>query len=408
MKGDGEHLLRFLPFLVVFMIAIASIADLNRPYWGDEAHFVATVRHFGQGLDVDTIAHYNEMSTPLPFVAYSLWGRAFGFDISILRILSMLIALATYLLFHHLVYRLFRRPGIAHLATAFLALHPYMVGLSIFVFTDMTAILFVVLFLLAVEKRSPFLLAMASTGGLLSRQYFVFLPIAAVLYYPLGHLWGRRDGTRKMTASIILSFCPLVLLFILWKGLSPDSPLRALYLGDGLGFHPSSLTLYIGQFFLYLLPFVLYRWRDYYGDMKVLLATFVLSWVYGWLPVAPSAPALEAGIDTVGLFHRLVRATIGSRFEGVVFYVAFWLGLPVVLSIAADGWRRLGAKSWDFVLFLDISIAAFLAIMPFSYLAWEKYFLMVMPLAIIQVLSKRREVGRSGTGRAAPIPPRFA
>ena len=109
----------------------------ERPYWGDEIHFVETINRFGKNMGLNTIKHYNEMSTPLPFMLYALWGRIFGFEIHILRILSVIIAVATYILFHWLLFLIFGNIKVASLTSAFLVLHPYMVGFSVFVFTDM-------------------------------------------------------------------------------------------------------------------------------------------------------------------------------------------------------------------------------------------------------------------------------
>jgi hypothetical protein len=85
----------FIYFLIAFIIfeSIVVIAgDLNREPWGDEYHFVQTVKQFGTNFSIETLTHYNEMSGPLPFIIYSLWGRVFGFDLFILRLLSILIA----------------------------------------------------------------------------------------------------------------------------------------------------------------------------------------------------------------------------------------------------------------------------------------------------------------------------
>src|SRR5437667_2479703 len=63
--------------LVAFLVGFESLVvllGLGRPYWGDEAHFVQTIRRFADGITLDTLRHYPEMSTPLPFVLYAVWG----------------------------------------------------------------------------------------------------------------------------------------------------------------------------------------------------------------------------------------------------------------------------------------------------------------------------------------------
>jgi hypothetical protein len=56
-------------------------------------------------------------------------------------------------------------------AALFFLLHPYTVGLSVFVFNDMMAILFAVLLALGVVTRRPRLIALSSAAGLMARQY---------------------------------------------------------------------------------------------------------------------------------------------------------------------------------------------------------------------------------------------
>jgi len=47
---------------------------------------------------------------------------------------------------------------------------------------------------------------------------------------------------------------------------------------------------------------------------------------------------------------------------------------------------KLRERSPDFSLLLDLTIIAFLLIMPISYLVWEKYFLLLLPLATVRIL----------------------
>ncbi len=389
----------FLLVLVAFESGLVIVADLKRPFWGDEAHFVETIRQFGDEISMESLKHYNEMSTPLPFIAYAIWGRTFGFDIHILRSLSVLLAIVTYLLFYHLLMSIFARPRTALWATLFLVLHPYMIGLSIFVFTDMMTILFLLMFLISLRRQAPVLLAIFSSAGLLSRQYFAFLPAAAALFCLSGYIQKRDVQKLEMLASIALSFLPMLFLMVLWGGPAPDNEMRDLYLGGGLRFSPSYLALYLCQFVLYLLPIVIIKWRHYFRDMRLNIISLALaSLFYWWFPVKPSLSAVSAGVDTVGLFHRFIRRAIGSEYEWIPFFVAFWLSLPILFSIVKDAVQRCISKDHGLTFFLDLSITSFLVIMPFSYLVWEKYFLMVMPLLLIRMLL-------DGVKRVAPIPP---
>ncbi len=266
-----------------------------------------------------------------------------------------------------------------------------MVGLSLFVFTDMIAILFLVICCIAIKKQSPVLFAFASAFGLLTRQYFVFLTVAAGLYYLIRYQKTKNVYLIKMLFSVLISCLPLLSLFALWKGPSPENSLRDLYLNEGFYFHPHFLTLYVIQFFVYLLPIVLFCWKYIYKNVKVMVTAFIISWLYWWFPVSPSKPAMEVDVYTVGYFHRLVRLVLDVQYEDIVFFLSFILGLPIVIGIMRDCYIRWKFNDLAFLFFVDLSILMFLVIMPFSYLVWEKYFLPVVPLGTIHLLMIRRE-----------------
>jgi hypothetical protein len=405
MNNYFRSLIAFVIFLILLQSVVISVAGLKRPHWGDEEHFVQTVRLFGEEISLNTLKHYNEMSTPLPFLTYALWGRIFGFETNVLRILSVIIALLTYLLFHRFLFLLFQEPKIAFFTAVFLAVHPYMVGFSIFVFTDMLPILFLIVACIAVIKGKAVVFALAAAGTLLCRQHFIFLPVAAGLFYLLSFLTNRnetrtkRSATRRMLPASILSLAPLGLLFLIWQGFSPDNEMRKSYLDEGFYFHPSYLTLYVCLLFVYLIPIVVVRWRRIYSDRRILVGSFIISWLYWLFPVGPSKYAIAIDVHTVGLFHRLLQwIWPGGFFEQVVFYAAFLLGLPILILLIKDCYQKVKRRDFDLPLFLDMSILAFLVILPFSYMCWEKYFLPVVPLAAVRLLliGYERELTVSG------------
>jgi 4-amino-4-deoxy-L-arabinose transferase-like glycosyltransferase len=362
-----------------------AVFGLQRPFWGDEAHFVKTIRYFGNNLTLEKLKHYNEMSTPLPFILYAAWGRLFGFKLETLRILSVVIAFITSLSIHYLFFSVFQNAKTALLLTLCVILQPYMLGFSIFVFTDMLAILFLVLACIAVKRENPLLLAVSAALGLLCRQYLAFLPLAAGLYYLWDYVQTRQTRALQMLAAAILALLPTGLLFLLWQGTSPINSLRHIYLEDGFAFHPSFLTLYIVQTFVYLFPVAAVYWRTIYRERTILLLSLALSWLYWLFPVAPSSSAIEAEIDTVGLFHRLLRLSVGHPLEHGVFYLCFLLGLPILLLIIRNFYVQWQSKTVSFSLFTNLLILAFFAIMPFSYLGWEKYFLPIVPFVAMQL-----------------------
>src|SRR5262245_47428982 len=197
---------RFSLVLTVFSFAalMAAVAPFAMPHeaWGDEEHFVTTSILFGRHLTLDTLRSYPELSTPLPFVVYGLWGRLLGFDLLTLRLLSPLIALATYVMLHFVLHRWFEDGRIAFLGTLFVMLNPYMVGLSVFVFTDMITILAILVAFHGAWKEHWGRYALAAGCALLARQYAAFLVLSVCGWHGL-RLLSDPAANRRAFASAV-------------------------------------------------------------------------------------------------------------------------------------------------------------------------------------------------------------
>ncbi|MFH2049149.1 MAG: hypothetical protein ABIJ12_06860 [bacterium] len=376
-------LIYFLIAFIIFESIVIIVGDLGREPWGDEHHFVETVKQFGTDFSIETLTHYNEMSGPLPFIIYSLWGRAFGFELFILRLLSILIALVSYTIFHRLLYFTFKNGIAALFATLFLMIHPYMVGFSIFVFTDGVTILFVLLSLYGVYKNNMHIFGLAMAAALISRQFAIFFLIASVFYFILK---GISDNKKMLIASG-LAVVPLTGLIFLWGGLSPDNAWRVMYLEDGFTFHLNYLVLYISLMFVYLFPFVIWNWKEIYYKKNTVIVSVILSFIYWLFPVGPSKYDLTNKTQTVGLFNKLlVWLNPVEWFDQAIFYICFLLGLPILITIVSSIGNKIKQKEVDLAMLLDLSVVSFLVIMPFSYLGWEKYFVPLVPILILRLL----------------------
>ncbi|MBM3131120.1 MAG: hypothetical protein FJ009_21160 [Chloroflexi bacterium] len=191
-----------------------------------------------------------------------------------------------------------------------------------------------------------------------------------------------------MLLAVGVSGLPLLALFWLWQGFNPDNTVMYLYRHELFLFHMNSLTLYVTQFLVYLIPLVVVFWKYLYPGLSSLAIPFALSWLYFLFPIVPSSVSVDMGIMTAGVFHRVVRLIVGPQLEHVVFYIAFVLGIRVVISLMKDTYERIIRADLSLTLFFCFSLLAFLVVMPFSYLGWEKYFLPAVPLATAWMLSK--------------------
>ena len=369
--------------LVVFLFIVAW-AGIHRPAWGDESHFVETVGQFGRQFGISTLTHYEEMTTPLSFILYAGWGRLFSFDLPVLRLFSLLVAFLVYVFFYNVVESLAVHRYAPIALTSWLAVNPYMIGLSLFVFPDMLTILFVVLCMKAALQDRPILLALFNALGLLCRQYFVFVTIAAFCLYIVRYAKTCEASADRALGWLSASLIPCLVLFALWGDVAPDNELKSLYLDSGFNYQPGFATLYFALLFLYPLPFIVYRWRMFYTDRKVLAGSFVLSWLYWLFPVRAAEPALAGGVETVGLTHRLLSGAFDQTGVDIIFFVLFFLSLPVFYTIVRDLWKR-WKEGLETSIFLHLMMVSFFIVMPFSYLCWEKYFLPVLPAVLIFV-----------------------
>jgi hypothetical protein len=388
MKAPSKILLLFILFLVLYQSILYLTIGKNQPLWADEHHFIITTKEFSKEISLSQLKHYNEMSTPLPFILYSLWGKLCGFQLHHLRLFSIIIGFITIITYYFLFRTSIDHEKTAIILTIFLTFQPYMIGLMIFVYTDMLTMLFLALALIALRKKDPILFTFSSCAGLLCRQYFAFLLLAAIFYFLFRILILKDKHSYKMITSAIISAIPLLMLFLLWNGFSPQNKTKISYLEKGLYFHPSFLVMYISLLFVYLLPIIIYYWNYFYKNYRIVLLSLLPGFIYFLFPVKASEPAVAANVLTVGFFHRFTRKMIGQQWEQLIFFITFVMSLPILFSFGNDLYHRWKNRIFDFMFLLDLSVFSFLLIMPFSYLNWEKYLLPLIPVTMLQITLK--------------------
>lgn len=358
---------------MVYLGSALWFAGMAKAYPGDELRFIETSRLFAGGMTLDLLRHYPEMSGPLPFAVFSLWGGAFGWALSSMRILAVVIGFSTLMLVFAWLREALGSDGTALGVGLLLCLNPYVAAMSVFLYTDMISVFFVMAALLAVERKNAPLLVVSLAAALLCRQYLVFVAAAFGVYYLV-------EGNRRMLAAVLLSAIPFAWLVWFWHGLAPASAMRAKYPDPGIGFHIAAFVGYVGLVAIFLAPLVMVRWRIYVPRLRIALligCVSLLAWVF---PVRPSPSAVDAGLSTVGLLDRGLQMMIpAAGLRDLFYWIAFSLGLLLLAVFLKDAvQRRLPA----------LLVVAFLFVMPFSYLYWEKYMLPVLPVAAVAILRK--------------------
>jgi hypothetical protein len=379
-----------ISLFVVLHGGIIAFSGLNRPIMGDEGHFIATINLFAQNWSWETIRTYNEMSTPLPFMLYAQWGKLFGLEVASLRVLSLLIGFTGALLFFTVARRLIVQHRFVIFAYLLFLFQPYLIGFTMYVYTDMFAIAGLLIAFWGAIQRNHWLLVVGLVLALLSRQYAIFFVMTLILFYFYEYFAARKRDTLVLLLATLFSGLPLSFLFWYWQGMAPDNEMRSIYLTSPATFHLTSLVLYVSCITIYLFPAIFLRMRTLLMNKKIWIIALVLSAIYLLAPIRASQAALNVDIETVGLFHRLIRSVCANQLlVDTVFYLCFLIGLIVLIHCVHILWLNWKNRRNDVENILMLSMICFLIVMPFSYLHWEKYFTLLLPFLLIALLRER-------------------
>ncbi|MFN7924597.1 MAG: hypothetical protein U0Q16_31130 [Bryobacteraceae bacterium] len=356
-------------------VAIGLTFTFGRPPSGDEGHFADTIRAFATSPSWELLRTYEEMSGPLPFAVYAAWGKVFGTGLFSLRIANLVAGALLQVSLFALLMETLGSSRRTWLAAVYFLLQPYLVYLSLFVHTDVLAMLGVALGYRTLLRGKRFTAALALGAALLARQYCIFIP-AGLAAAALAD--RNRENVRNLLAGFVACL-PLAALCIFWGGPNPANQIRHRYASEAFRFHPESLVLYLAMIPVYAAPFL----RFGFAARDAIVAAFFAA-MYWLAPVAPSPSSHAATVDTVGAFHWIVRwlgAT--SAIEQAIFCTAFAVAGALVSRVIRL-WGANPRAQW-----FHWQTAAFLAIMPLSYLHWEKYLLPALPAIVIAMLLER-------------------
>ncbi len=365
--------------------------------WGDETRFLGIVRDFGTQLNLDALRTYPAMTTPLSFLLYAAWGRLAGFEAWQLRLLSPFLAVVTFALFDEVLRRYDVTRPARLFAIAVLCANPYVIGLSVFVFTDMPALLMVVLVLAAMRAERPWWAAAGVAGGMLTRQYDAFLALAILLAAIGAWRHGRRQFSIALIGAAIVGVAPFAMLVWLWHGLAPANDLRAELLAAGLHFNPHWLSLYLAAPGIYLAPLVVWSLSRRRPRRLAIVCGAAAALFTMAFPIQPSAVQIAECCGDTGYAHRMLLLVPVPFFAPIVFAVAAFGWMAVMANVlvqSIDGWRATTASIGG--VFPWLALVSFLLVMPWSYMPWEKYALPELLFATVILVSHVPQGVRAG------------
>lgn len=370
-------------YFITYIAGLLFFIGLNHPFWTDEHHFYTTIKLFYESISINNLKHYNEMSTPFPFIIYSLWAKIGGLNLAWLRILSIIVALLTYLMFFKVLINNQFNKRKAAFSTIFISLNPYMIGTSFFVYTDMITVFCIVTSIYFFQKNNIVMVSICCAFALWCRQYAVYYIGSLCIYYFLQYVKNKQIQSFWNSIIIGSSIFSLVPLLFLWRDLSPVNDLKSLYLDKTLFYQFNGLSAYVISIAIYCFPLVciyLFKNRQMFNIYSIFLFV-VFSFYYVFFPIAPSECGIEAGFINIGFADKILHKLISNvSLIHIIYQVLFCLGLTCIWILYVN------AKRSNLSLLSILCIILFLLVMPFSYLVWEKYLLPLLPILIISLL----------------------
>ncbi|MGA2505990.1 MAG: glycosyltransferase family 39 protein [Chitinispirillaceae bacterium] len=360
--------------------------------WGDESHYIETVRLFVASFSIHTVKTYAEMHPPLSYMLYALAGIVCGDHIWVYRLVTLFCACITISTLFLIVRSLTGSNPRAFAGIILFMMNPYVIGLSVFVYSDMPGLMFLSLAMLAALHRRPWLFCLAAACAILCRQYNIFGPLAAAVWALIVWIRSRRSAAMPLVPlAALLSLIPAVLLFLYWGDIAPPNGMAHWNPEREQGFHPTFLITYLTMLPVYTAPAIIYYWRQIVS-VKRLGTALVTGLVYWVFPVQPSLLIVkQTDIYTVGFFHKAVKAITGgnSSIEHCIFYLLFSLSLCLVfwLIAATVAARRDGNWRSTSLLFGGVITLCFFAVMSCAYNVWEKYLVMILPFFLGWILA---------------------
>jgi hypothetical protein len=383
--SELPHSLSVRLLLAVPLVAMIGVFGLNFRFIEDEGAFsIKVIEAFADDWPTPNIADYHSSTTPLPYLAFTFYGKIVGFEIWKLRLLTVVITYLTVNMFyglckhHNLPYPL--------VGTLLLLFFPYVFFHGFTIYTVNFALFFGVWsmrYYLLDEATSGQLLkgSMLATFAIYCRQEYLVLPMGMLLFEMAGSWWQEsiREMGQRVRRLFVLGL-PIILvlpLFWLWKGFTP--PMQ-----QGANFiilvpqHLNFLAIFVGFYFLPALigPHVVEMLRS---RRVTLVAGIILLPLYFGFPLvyseSPGRVAAATGIIAHGV--DIVGHLLGNTVAFVAMLGLWAVGILIVSGEVVDSARSI----------LKVKLLAMLAgflflIMLTPYVA-ERYYTVMAPVLIL-------------------------
>jgi hypothetical protein len=358
-------ILLVIPFTAGYLYTGALMHGLDTAFSYDEfEHHYPVILQFCKELPFPNIKNYNSATAPLFHILFAIAGKITGTDIQHLRMINFLITILAVILLFKLLIDHFSLPyPVALLSCLLFELSPYFFREAFVVMTDNLPVLWLVLFMnyyLKFKKdrmMQNYALSMFFVMLLcLTRQTYLYILLPVTI-----DIIGAKDLKHSrilLFLILFLSILPTLLLFVVWKGLTPpqfqerhtDSSLLnlkpILYGFSVLGFY----ALFIAGKEIY---------RSFLNLKKIKIVCGIL---LGWALLV-FFPLIKIKHDFGYLWHVAERLP-SIHNSSIFFYVLLSIGVCIFLAIAH-------LENPPF--FLILLLALFLSEVPNKYF-FQRYF----------------------------------
>ncbi|WP_225865640.1 Dol-P-Glc:Glc(2)Man(9)GlcNAc(2)-PP-Dol alpha-1,2-glucosyltransferase [Dyadobacter aurulentus] len=194
----------------------------------DEFHYLpAAILFSTEPLpSIELLKSYNELNTPIPFILGGWVVKLFGENIQVLRLLTAFTSFALLMLF------VWNSPGRSRrfwLCLAGLLLFPNYYLVSIYYYTDIFAMFFVLAGIVAYLKREHWAGMLLFAAAVCCRQYMLAFPAAVAAYELFEHLkrtsgiglFFKRIFSERSWIFYAIAVLSIVPWILLWKGPAP-------------------------------------------------------------------------------------------------------------------------------------------------------------------------------------------
>ncbi len=373
-------------FLFLTVIGFYSI---SLPYHGDERHIIETIKLFADNLSFNTIKDYPEVTPPFFYIFYALWVKIFSSSIESLRLLTLIISFLTWQLIFYLIKLFVKNDTHVFLLSLLIIINPYFFGTSVFVFTDMLTLMLSLAAIISFANNKVLFFSILSMLAILCRQYSVIIPTAVILF-SLFNYKNDKTTSRNFIIGSFSTFIPLIILFGIWKNISPASGTEKWIVPNSSFYNLDYINTYLTFSVIYILPLAIIFFKKIRLNYTSLLISLAFTLFLSLFPPKTSLATLEfTDYKTVGIIHQALAEFFGLESLGIkiILWIFLFVGCYLSIELLKNLYLQIKSRLLEKEIIFTLIWILFLLIMPFSYQVWEKYLTMIIPFLIISIYS---------------------